>query len=720
MKKKVIAYLHTHWDREWYREFEVFRLRLLRVFDNVLELLEKGKIPCFYFDSQTSAIEDYLELNPEKESLVRKLIKQKKLFIGPCYTLVDEFLTDEICFRKNLEIGLKYSKHLGCEDFLGYFADTFGHSKNIPLILKEFAIDKAIVWRGCPDEIPSEFMFNGVKTVNLIRGYFNDIFSSNLSIEKKCSFIQENLDKIAQKSSNIILMPIGADHLGVENDIVNQIKEVNKHLKNYEIELSSPFKYFEQCFNFSKNNFTFKWNDELRDNSQTFILQGSYSARTKLKQYNAKCSYMLDLANKFQKFAKKKYKTKNYDNAVEYAYKLLLQNQAHDGICGCSTDLVHRENEIRYEKVLQIANTIIEELKFEIGEKSFVVNLSNNDFSGVVKFESTKKLYEKNCQLIAKRKGFSNEILYNTHKIPVTEDYKNIYTYITEVEDKKPSKILSKTKKLYCQIIYPLDLKVSDKTLENSKISMTIKGDKIIVIDKQKNCIYDNFIQFIDRKDKGDCYNFAPAINNSCEKSTIISSKVLREGKLQCALAVKFKVGKTILNTKISLNKNSGMFNFKINLNNKTKNHLLQIRFNLKYPVTNTFSQDMGVLIERKFDPEYDIRKNLPSKRGVEAKTNTAPMQKYVSTQGFEVITQGLSEYEVWKNSLSITLLRAVGIISNPKNPARLTPAGPPIEVKDAQQLGQNSAEFSIGFNDIKNWQNSILGVYPYIITHSE
>ena len=81
MKKKVIAYLHTHWDREWYREFEVFRLRLLSVFDNVLDLLEKGKIPCFYFDGQTSAIEDYLEIRPEKETLIRKLIKQKKLFI---------------------------------------------------------------------------------------------------------------------------------------------------------------------------------------------------------------------------------------------------------------------------------------------------------------------------------------------------------------------------------------------------------------------------------------------------------------------------------------------------------------------------------------------------------------------------------------------------------------------------------------------------------------
>ena len=89
MKKTVIAYLHTHWDREWYREFEVFRLRLLRVFDNVLNLLETNKIPSFYFDGQVSALLDYLEIRPEKEKIVRKFIKEKRLFIGPCYTLVD-------------------------------------------------------------------------------------------------------------------------------------------------------------------------------------------------------------------------------------------------------------------------------------------------------------------------------------------------------------------------------------------------------------------------------------------------------------------------------------------------------------------------------------------------------------------------------------------------------------------------------------------------------
>ena len=69
MKKKVIAYLHTHWDREWYREFEVFRMRLLRVFDEVIDALETDLIPSFYFDGQIVALLDYLE--------IEKLVFQK-------------------------------------------------------------------------------------------------------------------------------------------------------------------------------------------------------------------------------------------------------------------------------------------------------------------------------------------------------------------------------------------------------------------------------------------------------------------------------------------------------------------------------------------------------------------------------------------------------------------------------------------------------------------
>ena len=90
-KRRVIAYLHTHWDREWYREFEIFRMRLLRVFDEVLQALEEDLIPSFYFDGQVVALLDYLKIRPEKESLVRQFISEKKLFVGPFYCLIDEF-----------------------------------------------------------------------------------------------------------------------------------------------------------------------------------------------------------------------------------------------------------------------------------------------------------------------------------------------------------------------------------------------------------------------------------------------------------------------------------------------------------------------------------------------------------------------------------------------------------------------------------------------------
>ena len=93
-KKQVIAYLHTHWDREWYRTKEEFNLRLLEVFDEILNELETGSMPCFYFDGQTAALEDYLKFRPEKLGLVRNLIAKKRLFIGPFFVSADNFLVN--------------------------------------------------------------------------------------------------------------------------------------------------------------------------------------------------------------------------------------------------------------------------------------------------------------------------------------------------------------------------------------------------------------------------------------------------------------------------------------------------------------------------------------------------------------------------------------------------------------------------------------------------
>ncbi|MGN0018107.1 MAG: hypothetical protein ACI37S_03600 [Candidatus Gastranaerophilaceae bacterium] len=690
MKKKVIAYLHTHWDREWYREYEVFRIRLLRVFDNVLNLLENNQIPSFYFDGQTAAIEDYLEIRPEKLDLVKQLIKNKKLFIGPFYTLVDEYLTDKNSFEHNLQIGLEYAKNLGCTDFIGYLADTFGHSKQICKVFKKFNIDKCVVWRGCPDEIPSEFTYNGVDTVNLIRGYFMDFFSAPFDIDKKAKLIEENLDKIAKKSGNVLLMPIGADHLGVELDIQSQILEVNSRLKNYEIILGSPFDYFELV----KDNFkNYQWNDELRDNSITFILPGSYSSRLDVKRLNVLCCHRLPMADKLQKHF-----NLNYDNLIKYAYKLLLQNQAHDGICGCSTDDVHSENIMRYKKILQISQTIVDEVRFKLGTGVLGINIGNKPYSGIVQFEAVED-YPQLVKLTS-RKGFDNNILQDTQKIPVTEDYTDIYTYLTEVENMQPTELRD-----LGQVSDASDIEITDNSISNSNISLKVIGNNILINNEIQ-------LEFVDYIDNGDSYNEGPVRDDVGVSADVISTKKVFESKLRATL----KIETSFFDVLVSVDKHSELLDFKIDWINEDKNHLIQAKFILNENIEKTYSEDFNELIEREFDYTYDIRKNLPKEKGHEAKTNTAPMQRFVWANDFGIFTKGITQYDVFENILSIPLLRATGVISNPYNSSRTTPAGPPLEVSGLQQLGRNIVEFSVYNGDVDGYNRNLDKVFNSVI----
>ena len=696
MRKQVIAYLHTHWDREWYREFEIFRMRLLRVFDNVLEMLEANIIPSFYFDGQVAALLDYLEIRPEKESLVRKHIHSKKLFIGPFYCLVDEFLTDKTCFSKNLEIGLKTAADFGCTDFIGYLPDTFGHSKNVPDILRDYGIDKCIVWRGCGD-FPADFKWCGMDTVNLVRGYFQDVFSLKCDIEKKAEILKKNLDLIAEKSGDYILFPVGADHLGVEKDINDQIIAVNEILKeDYVIKLSSPFEYFKKVeSNFNK----FRWDDELRDNSKTFILPGTHSSRLDLKKLNVECTYKLDLASRFVKF---QHSEDKYRKILEYAYKLLLQNQAHDGICGCSTDDVHQENIIRYKKILQIAQTVIDE---QTVDEHNVLNLSDKVFSGVIEIKTAHPQdgYEK----FKTQKGFERNLLCDTQRIPVTEDYREISTYTVNIENLPQNEIHP-----VMPAIEPSGLEITDTSIENQNIRLEVKDGQLRV-----NNIP---VKLIDFADNGDSYNNGPKSGDSGVEFKILKSKIHFKGENRVSLKIDYEGNWDIIPLIVTLDKNAAFIKFEFDWINTQKNHLLEVCFTLPEKIKEVFSEDMNTLIKRNFNPDYNIRDHLPKTRGIEAFTNTAPMQRGLiideSKNNIGLVTKGLTQYEIYKNNLLLPILRSTGVISNPKNPARTTPAGPPIETPNLQMIGRNTAEFYVFFGNHNAFNDVINQVYSYII----
>ena len=689
MKKRVYAYLHTHWDMEWYRDKDDFDIRLVEVVDGVIDELKKNRAPFLYFDGQVVALLNYLKIKPENKTRISKLIKDKKLAIGPFYVSADTYLTSFVSMLKNLELGLKYSKEFGQKNYLGYICDVFGISNSIFEALKQENIANAVIWRGVnPEKINNNcnFIKNGINTLWLAQGYFNDFLNSeNINID----MIKNYLDKISMYSPDALLMPIGADHLGILKNANKKIEKLNSNLDDYEIVLTSPFEYFKKSKfqNITKEK-------EFLDNSATYILGGVYSARINQKVKNSyiqnKISRIVEPLNFYLK--------EKYNNNIMIAYEALIKNHAHDGICGCSLDSVARYVDFRFEKSLNIINSVEKNIiqKFKKSKSKTnnstssigLFNLSNFDNIKCVEIKLPYIL--KNSQVLDYEEKFLDEYLTDIYKIPVTEEITKIYRQLIEISSNEkhtfsPVKILKPKKKV----------KITKNSIENEHIKLDIKNKKIYVSDKKSNKKFG--LSLTDIADKGDCYNCAPFGKH--KKYELLKTEVLYEGEIQSCLRLIFKD----IKLDVILDNNCEFLKFSANIKNNKKNNKLQLVVKTESNINTTTAQDALGTIDRKIDYNYDIQKYMPAKKPVELKTNSYPMQGFVEANNVCVLTKGLNEYEVYKNELRICLLRSCGTISNPKNPARYIPAGPDLKTPQAQMTGNFKLEFALMFGKYKD-----------------
>ena len=84
---------HTHWDREWYEPFQTFRMRLVKLLDALLPMLESDpSYARFLLDGQTVVIDDYLEIRPDARAALQRLAAAGRISIGPWMVLMDEFM----------------------------------------------------------------------------------------------------------------------------------------------------------------------------------------------------------------------------------------------------------------------------------------------------------------------------------------------------------------------------------------------------------------------------------------------------------------------------------------------------------------------------------------------------------------------------------------------------------------------------------------------------
>ncbi len=371
----VIA--HTHWDREWYATFQQFRMRLVRVMDRLLDLLERdSSYTHFNMDGQTIVLQDYLEIRPEKRELLESLISSGKLAVGPWYILPDEFLVSAESIVRNLLLGHKIANSFGRVQKAGYIPDTFGHLAQLPQIFLGFGISDTMHFRGL-DEQDRELMYemwwespDGSRI--LLRHLPNYVgYAASSALPEDIELAASDMEvfargEIPQATTSHLLVLNGVDHLPVREDLPQILQAVNAQTDELNFIHSSLEEYFAALLeNVDHDNLQVVYG-ELRDTNRTeghamIVLTNILSSRIYNKLQNERAQTLLERwAEPWSAFLWAE--GASYPGVFLWkAWEWLLKNHPHDSIGGCSADPIHAQMETRFEWATEIGEEVMNE-----------------------------------------------------------------------------------------------------------------------------------------------------------------------------------------------------------------------------------------------------------------------------------------------------------------------------------------------------------------------
>jgi alpha-mannosidase len=290
---------HTHWDREWYEPFQRFRMRLVRLMDKLLDILDRDpNFPYFMLDGQTVVLEDYLEVRPEQETKLRRYIREGRLLVGPWYVLPDEFLVSPEALIRNLLRGIRIASDFGAVMRIGYVPDPFGHIDQLPQILRGFDIDMAVLRRGLADE-PTEFWWESPDGTRVLMEYLRDGYDNAAWLpadeDNFVAAIECIRDALAPHAitHNLLLMN-GTDHMEPRADLPRLIAAANARLTDSTLIHSTLPQFVEAVRAELDESKLITVRGELRSPKRHHLLPGVLSTRLGIKQRNAACQTLLE------------------------------------------------------------------------------------------------------------------------------------------------------------------------------------------------------------------------------------------------------------------------------------------------------------------------------------------------------------------------------------------------------------------------------------------
>ncbi|HEV7605589.1 MAG TPA: hypothetical protein VGO15_11510, partial [Candidatus Limnocylindrales bacterium] len=362
MTERTVVHLvpHTHWDREWYEPFQTFRMRLVELVDQLLDRMERDPRLRFTLDGQAATVDDYLEVRPDAEPLIRRLIAERRLAIGPWQILMDEFLVSGETIIRNLEFGWARAEALGRAMPVGYLPDMFGHIAQMPQILQRAGISRAVVWRGVPEAIDRDtFRWSApdgsaVIAEYLVGGYGNGAYLfdvPDLLASKLVGYRAANAGFYGERS---LLAMYGTDHAVPSPRLADLVEAVNRSDNGIEVRLETLADYAARAE--VDDRPAAAWTGELRSGARANMLMGVSSARIDLK---AACGRVERLLERYAEPLTALHGGPWPERLLELAWRRVVDNSAHDSICGCSHDSVVAQVLSRFAEAEQIGRGIL-------------------------------------------------------------------------------------------------------------------------------------------------------------------------------------------------------------------------------------------------------------------------------------------------------------------------------------------------------------------------
>ncbi|MGW5264202.1 glycoside hydrolase family 38 N-terminal domain-containing protein [Microbispora sp. NPDC004025] len=350
---EIVVVPHTHWDREWYLPFQRFRVGLVRVLDEVLDAMAADPAYRFTMDGQLAAVEDYLEIRPERHGDVARFVAEGRLAVGPWLILADEFLCSGETLLRNLEYGMRGAAALGGAMPVGYLPDQFGHCAQMPQILSLAGLRAACLWRGVPAHVDRDaFDWTGadgttIRTRYLPGGYGNasGLFTGPAEglPDRVAAFVSNAQDWAADGT---LLAMYGADHSAPAREITASGLRVAT-LAEALTGLDGPGGGLPRV------------TGELRSHARANLLPGVISARVPLKQAMARAERVL---TRYAEPLSALWLTDRSacERLIDMAWRSVIACGGHDSVTGCGSDETAQQVAARMAEAGQTAQAVVD------------------------------------------------------------------------------------------------------------------------------------------------------------------------------------------------------------------------------------------------------------------------------------------------------------------------------------------------------------------------